>query len=51
VCLVAAKSRHPRYLSWAERTTIADLRRAGVSVRDIANEHTQSIRIDSRLQL
>jgi transposase, IS30 family len=29
VCLIAAKPRHPRYLSLAERTTIADLRRAG----------------------
>jgi IS30 family transposase len=38
VSLVAAKPRHPRYLSLAERTTIADLRRAGVSVRDIADE-------------
>ena len=38
VCLIAAKPRHPRYLSSAERTTIADLRRAGVSVRDIADE-------------
>jgi IS30 family transposase len=32
------KLRHPRYLSLAERTTIADLRRAGVSVRGIAEE-------------
>jgi transposase, IS30 family len=35
---IAAKPRHPRYLSLAERTMIADLRRAGVSVRDIADE-------------
>lgn len=28
--------RHPRYLSLAERTTVADLHRAGVSVRAIA---------------
>jgi IS30 family transposase len=35
---IAAKPRHPRYLSVAERTMIADLRRAGVSVRDIADE-------------
>jgi transposase, IS30 family len=35
---IAAKARHPRYLSLAERTMIADLRRAGVSVRDIADE-------------
>jgi IS30 family transposase len=32
------KPQHPRYLSLAERTTIADLRRAGVSVRGIAEE-------------
>lgn len=32
------KSVHPRYLSLAERTTIADLHRAGVSVSDIAEE-------------
>jgi transposase, IS30 family len=32
------KPRHPRYLSLAERTTIADLRRAGVGVRDVAQE-------------
>jgi len=38
VSLIAAKPRHPRYLSLAERTTIADLRRAGFSVRDIADE-------------
>ena len=38
VKLTAPKARHPRYLSLAERTTIADLRRAGVSVRDIADE-------------
>ena len=38
VRFTAAKPRHPRYLSLAERTTIADLRRAGVSVRDIAQE-------------
>ena len=32
------KPRHPRYLSLAERTMIADLRRAGVSMRDIAEQ-------------
>jgi transposase, IS30 family len=32
------KSRHPRYLSLAERTMIADRRRAGVSMRDIAEQ-------------
>jgi transposase, IS30 family len=32
------KPRHPRYLSLAERTTIADLRRAGVSVCGIAEQ-------------
>ncbi|MBS4728871.1 IS30 family transposase [Mycobacterium sp. SM1] len=36
--LTAPKPRHPRYLSLAERTTIADLHRAGVSVRAIAEE-------------
>ena len=34
----APKAEHPRYLSQAERTTIADLNRAGVSLRDIAEE-------------
>jgi len=38
VRFIAARARHPRYLSLAERTMIADLRRAGVSVRDIAQE-------------
>ena len=38
VRLTAPQARHPRYLSLAERTTIADLRRAGVSVRDIVDE-------------
>ena len=38
VTLTAPKAEHPRYLSLAERTTIADLRRAGVSVGDIADE-------------
>ena len=38
VRLTAPKARHPRYLSLAERTTIADLHRAGVGVRDIAHE-------------
>lgn len=32
------KPQHPRYLSLAERTTIADLSRAGVGVRGIAEE-------------
>jgi IS30 family transposase len=32
------KPRHPRYLSLAERTMIADLRRAGGSVRGIAEQ-------------
>jgi transposase, IS30 family len=35
---IAVKPRHPRYLSLVERTMIADLRRAGVGVRDIADE-------------
>ena len=34
----APKAPHPRYLSLAERTMIADLHRAGVSVRGIAEE-------------
>jgi transposase len=34
----APKAPHPRYLSLAERTTIADLHRAGVGVRGIAEE-------------
>ncbi|MFY2861999.1 IS30 family transposase [Mycobacterium sp. THU-M104] len=38
VSLVEHKPRHPRYLSLAERTTIADLHRAGVGVRGIADE-------------
>ncbi len=38
VRFTAPKPRHPRYLSLAERTTIADLQRAGVSVRGIAEE-------------
>lgn len=38
VSLTAPKPQHPRYLSLAERTTIADLQRAGVGVRDIAEE-------------
>lgn len=38
VSSIAAQPRHPRYLSLAERTMIADLRRVGVRVRDIANE-------------
>ena len=38
VRLTAPTAPHPRYLSLAERTTIADLHRAGVSVRDIADE-------------
>ena len=38
VRLTAPKPQHPRYLSLTERTTIADLRRAGVSVRGIAQE-------------
>jgi transposase, IS30 family len=38
VTFIAPKGEHPRYLSLAERTTIADLRRAGVSVCDIAYE-------------
>ena len=41
VSLIAAKPRHTRYLSLAERTTIADLHRAGVSVRGIAEEFGQ----------
>ena len=38
VRLTAPQARHPRYLSLAERTTIADLHRAGVGVRDIGDE-------------
>ncbi len=38
VSLAAHKRRHPRYLSLAERTTIADLHRTGVGVRGIAEE-------------
>jgi transposase, IS30 family len=38
VSLAAPKERHPRYLSLAERTMIADLRRAGVSVCGIAQQ-------------
>ena len=38
VRLTAPKALHPRYLSPAERTTIADLHRAGVGVRGIAVE-------------
>jgi IS30 family transposase len=38
VRLTTPKARHPRYLSLTERTTIADLHRTGVSVRDIAHE-------------
>ena len=38
VRLTAPKTPHPRYLSLTERTTIADLHRAGVGVRGIAEE-------------
>src|SRR4029077_15286420 len=38
VRFTALKPRPPRDLSLAERTTIADLHRAGVSVRGIAQE-------------
>jgi transposase, IS30 family len=38
VRLTAPTAPHPRYLSLAERTTIADLHRAGVGVRGIAEE-------------
>jgi IS30 family transposase len=38
VRLTAPKAPHPRYLSLTERTTIADLHRAGVGVRGIAEE-------------
>jgi IS30 family transposase len=38
VRLTAPKARHPRYLSLAERTTIADLHRTGISMRGIAEE-------------
>jgi len=38
VSLAEPKERHPRYLSLAERTMIADLRRVGVSVRGIAQQ-------------
>ena len=36
--LTAPKAPHPRYLSLIERTTIADLHRAGLGVRGIAEE-------------
>jgi IS30 family transposase len=38
VRLTAPRAPHPRYLSLAERTVIADLHRAGVGVRGIAEE-------------
>ena len=38
VSFIAAKPRHPRYLSLAERTMVADLRRAGVGMRGIAEQ-------------
>jgi hypothetical protein len=38
VRFTAAKPRHPRYLSLEERTSIADLHRAGFGVRSIAQE-------------
>ena len=38
VRLTAPEAPHPRYLSLVERTTIADLHRAGVGVRGIADE-------------
>ncbi|GAA5035546.1 IS30 family transposase [Actinopolymorpha pittospori] len=38
VCNPTPKPRHPRYLSLAERMTIADLRREKCTVREIANE-------------
>src|SRR5512143_830945 len=38
VSLGEPEPRDPRYLSLAERTTIADLRRAGVSARGIAEQ-------------
>ena len=38
VRLTAPKAPHPRYLSLIERTTIADLHRAGLGVRGIAEE-------------
>ena len=38
VRLTAPKAPHPRYLSLGERMTIADLQRAGISVRGIAEE-------------
>jgi IS30 family transposase len=38
VRLTAPTAPHPRYLSLAERTVIADLHRAGVGVRGIAEE-------------
>lgn len=48
VRLTAPKPRHPRYLSLAERTTIADLHRAGVGVCDIADELGRSAATVSR---
>ncbi len=42
------KERHPRYLSAAERTTIADLKRAGLSMRAIAGELGRSMSTISR---
>ena len=38
VCSPTSKPRHPRYLSLAERMTIADLRREKCTVREIAEE-------------
>lgn len=38
VRLTVPTAPHPRYLSFAERTTIADLQRAGVGIRGIADE-------------
>lgn len=48
VSLTAQKPRHPRYLSLTERTTIADLHRAGVGVCAIADELGRSASTVSR---
>jgi IS30 family transposase len=48
VGLTAHKPRHPRYLSLTERTTIADLHRAGVGVCAIADELGRSASTVSR---
>ena len=43
VRLTTPKAPHPRYLSLGERTTIADLHRAGVGLRGIAEELCRTV--------